>query len=132
PLVFNALVTIIGLLLQKKYMHFQQILSDYIERNFSATLIYAKLIECFKQNIESPNFNTVACMEYIFKFIVRSRTLFTIMNGESDKEDFETSLEELLDLFSSLMRNPDKQLVKVKSGILKYFPRSVTDILNVY
>ena len=131
-MVFNALVTIIGLLLKKKYMYFQQILNDYIERNFSATLIYTKLIECFKQNIEQPCYNTVTCMEYIFKFIVRSRTLFAFMNGDNDKEEFETFLEGLLQLFSNFMKNSDKQLIKVKSGILKYLPRSISDIITVY
>lgn len=134
-IVFSALVTIIGLLLQTKYMHFQDILNDYIDRNFSATLIYSKLVECFKRKIEMADYATVTCMEYIFKLIVRSRNLyllFTSMHGEQIKEDFEESLESLLELISNLMRSPEKQLIKVKSGILKYLPRSVTDIVSVY
>ncbi|KAJ6223195.1 hypothetical protein RDWZM_001740 [Blomia tropicalis] len=135
-LVFNALVTILSLLMKKRYMHFQQILTDYIEKNFSATLIYSKLIESFKMNLESENasqmYCTVTCMEYIFKFIVRSRTLFTIINGDSDREQFTSSLEDLLELISNLVQNTENHMIKVRSGVLKYFPHIIADLVTVY
>ncbi len=157
-LVFSALVTILGLLLQPRFMHFQTLLTDYIERNFSATLIYAKLVDCFKTTTKLPIstdyqtvFQTIACMEYLFKFIVRSRTLFVVMNGEEEEGGaFDRSIASLLEMLCGLMRvtttgtgskggkttstssSPDKALYRVKVAILKYLPRCLADIVSVY
>ena len=160
-LVFSALVTILGLLLQPRFMHFQTLLTDYIERNFSATLIYAKLVDCFKATTRLPVstdyqtvFQTIACMEYLFKFIVRSRTLFVVMNGEEEEGGaFDRSIASLLEMLCGLMRvtttgtgskggknqqqttsssSPDKALYRVKVAILKYLPRCLADIVSVY
>lgn len=157
-LVFRALVTILGLLLQPRYIHFQQLLSDYIERHFSATLIFSKLVSCFKTTAEltlplsSDNlkavYSTVACMHYLFKFIVRSRTLFVEMNGEDDGGQFADSLAGLLEVLCNLMRTgnaagstgntkqqitaTEKELYRVKVAILKFLPRCLADIATVY
>ncbi|KAH9406222.1 Dedicator of cytokinesis protein 2, partial [Tyrophagus putrescentiae] len=162
-LVFSALVTILGLLLQPRFMHFQTLLTDYIERNFSATLIYAKLVDCFKATTRLPVstdyqtvFQTIACMEHLFKFIVSSRTLFVVMNGEEEEGGaFDRSIASLLEMLCGLMRvttgtgtgskgggknqqqttsssSPDKALYRVKVAILKYLPRCLADIVSVY
>lgn len=133
--VFDALISIITHLLQEKYIHFQEILNDYIEKHFSATLVYMKLIECFKYYIENPDsnfsFQTVASMEFIFKFIIRSINLYSILN--TDKINFEYALENLFDLFVKLMETKTSDnVIKVQLGILKYFPKIIKNILTVF
>lgn len=162
-LVFSALVTILGLLLQPRYMHFQQLLTDYIDRHFSATLIFSKLVDCFRATAELNQlpvasgdayrtvYSTVTCMHYLFKFIVRSRTLFVEMNGEEDGGQFADSVAALLEVLCGLMRSSgaagssggsnskqpqitavEKELYRVKMAILKYLPRCLADIATVY
>lgn len=133
--VFDALVSIITHLLQAKYIHFQEILNDYIEKHFSATLVYMKLIESFQYYIQNPESNfsyqTVASMEFIFKFIIRSINLYSILN--TDKLDFECALENLFDLFVKLMETKTSDnVIKVQLGILKYFPKIIKNILTVF
>uniref|UniRef100_A0A452HLC5 C2 DOCK-type domain-containing protein n=1 Tax=Gopherus agassizii TaxID=38772 RepID=A0A452HLC5_9SAUR len=83
-LVFDALVFIIGLIADRKFQHFNPVLETYIKKHFSATLAYTKLTKVLRNyvdNAEKPGvtdqlFKAMKALEYIFKFIVRSRILF--------------------------------------------------------
>uniref|UniRef100_A0A4W3HNP4 Dedicator of cytokinesis 1 n=1 Tax=Callorhinchus milii TaxID=7868 RepID=A0A4W3HNP4_CALMI len=83
-LVFDALVFIIGLIADRKFQHFNPVLETYIKKHFSATLAYTKLTTVLKTYVEHPEkpsvsdqlFKAMKALEYVFKFIVRSRILF--------------------------------------------------------
>uniref|UniRef100_A0A8C8E8N0 Dedicator of cytokinesis 2 n=1 Tax=Otus sunia TaxID=257818 RepID=A0A8C8E8N0_9STRI len=83
-LVFDALVFIVGLVADKKFQHFNAVLEAYIRQHFSATLAYKKLISVLTQYVDhasrgepcEPLMRTFKALEYVFKFIVRSRHLF--------------------------------------------------------
>uniref|UniRef100_A0A8B9NE39 Dedicator of cytokinesis 2 n=1 Tax=Accipiter nisus TaxID=211598 RepID=A0A8B9NE39_9AVES len=85
-LVFDALVFIVGLVADKKFQHFNTVLEAYIRQHFSATLAYKKLISVLTQYVDhasqgepcEPLMRTFKALEYIFKFIVRSRHLFSL------------------------------------------------------
>uniref|UniRef100_A0A8D3CAV6 Dedicator of cytokinesis 2 n=1 Tax=Scophthalmus maximus TaxID=52904 RepID=A0A8D3CAV6_SCOMX len=82
-LVFDALIHIIGLIADRKFQHFNTVLEAYIKQHFSATLAYKKLMSVLKRYLDvssrgeqcEPIFRTLKALEYIFKFIVRSRNL---------------------------------------------------------
>uniref|UniRef100_A0A8C0L4Q1 Dedicator of cytokinesis 1 n=1 Tax=Canis lupus dingo TaxID=286419 RepID=A0A8C0L4Q1_CANLU len=83
--VFSTLpVFIIGLIADRKFQHFNPVLETYIKKHFSATLAYTKLTKVLRNyvdNAEKPGINeqlykAMKALEYIFKFIVRSRILF--------------------------------------------------------
>uniref|UniRef100_A0A8B9MXY3 Dedicator of cytokinesis 1 n=1 Tax=Accipiter nisus TaxID=211598 RepID=A0A8B9MXY3_9AVES len=90
-LVFDALVFIIGLIADRKFQHFNPVLETYIKKHFSATLAYTKLTKVLKTYVDNAEkcgitdqlFKAMKALEYIFKFIVRSRILF---NHEEEKE----------------------------------------------
>ncbi|NXT41679.1 DOCK2 protein, partial [Pelecanoides urinatrix] len=83
-LVFDALVFIVGLVADRKFQHFNAVLEAYIRQHFSATLAYKKLISVLTQYVDQASrgepceqlTRTFKALEYIFKFIVRSRHLF--------------------------------------------------------
>ncbi|NWY65785.1 DOCK2 protein, partial [Erithacus rubecula] len=83
-LVFDALVFIVGLVADRKFQHFNTVLEAYIRQHFSATLAYKKLLSVLTQYVEQAGRGepceslprTFKALEYIFKFIVRSRHLF--------------------------------------------------------
>ncbi|NXB23971.1 DOCK2 protein, partial [Rhagologus leucostigma] len=83
-LVFDALVFIVGLVADRKFQHFNTVLEAYIRQHFSATLAYKKLLAVLTQYVEQAGRGepcehlprTFKALEYIFKFIVRSRRLF--------------------------------------------------------
>uniref|UniRef100_A0A672TGD6 Dedicator of cytokinesis 2 n=1 Tax=Strigops habroptila TaxID=2489341 RepID=A0A672TGD6_STRHB len=87
-LVFDALIYIIGLIADRKFQHFNTVLEAYIQQHFSATLAYKKLMSVLKTYLDTssrgeqcePILRTLKALEYVFKFIVRSRTLFSQKN----------------------------------------------------
>uniref|UniRef100_A0A8C6GNG6 Dedicator of cytokinesis 2 n=1 Tax=Mus spicilegus TaxID=10103 RepID=A0A8C6GNG6_MUSSI len=88
-LVFDALIYIIGLIADRKFQHFNTVLEAYIQQHFSATLAYKKLMTVLKTYLDTssrgeqcePILRTLKALEYVFKFIVRSRTLFSQQPG---------------------------------------------------
>uniref|UniRef100_A0A8C7PXN9 Dedicator of cytokinesis 2 n=1 Tax=Oncorhynchus mykiss TaxID=8022 RepID=A0A8C7PXN9_ONCMY len=88
-LVFDALIYIIGLIADRKFQHFNTVLEAYIKQHFSATLAYKKLMSVLKRYLDVSSrgeqcenyLRTLKALEYIFKFIVRSRMLYS--QGES-------------------------------------------------
>lgn len=46
-----------------------------------------------KQDTEDPLYKTTRILQYIMKFIIRSRVLFANLNDDKDKVLFETSIE---------------------------------------
>uniref|UniRef100_A0A670ID93 Dedicator of cytokinesis 1 n=1 Tax=Podarcis muralis TaxID=64176 RepID=A0A670ID93_PODMU len=84
-LVFDALVFIIGLIADRKFQHFNPVLETYIKKHFSATLAYTKLTKVLRTYVDNAAvtdqlFKAMKSLEYIFKFIVRSRILFNQYN----------------------------------------------------
>ncbi|KAK9502031.1 hypothetical protein O3M35_012639 [Rhynocoris fuscipes] len=140
--VFNCLLYIIGLVSDRKYQHFQPILDLYIKESFCATLAYNKLIAVLKEHVENANspdreereilLKTMKSLQYIMKFIVRSRILFSELNGGKDEEEFASSLKNMLISTSALMvYNTDSTLL-VQGACLKYLPSTIPDMVQVF
>uniref|UniRef100_A0A7N8XQL1 Dedicator of cytokinesis 2 n=1 Tax=Mastacembelus armatus TaxID=205130 RepID=A0A7N8XQL1_9TELE len=92
-LVFDALIYIIGLIADRKFQHFNTVLEAYIKQHFSATLAY-----------KYPILRTLKALEYIFKFIVRSRMLYSQLYEGKEQAEFEESLRKLFESINNLMR----------------------------
>uniref|UniRef100_A0AAR2JGN1 Dedicator of cytokinesis 1 n=1 Tax=Pygocentrus nattereri TaxID=42514 RepID=A0AAR2JGN1_PYGNA len=84
-LVFDALVFIIGLIADRKFHHFNPVLETYIRKHFSATLAYTKLTKVLKNYVDHAEkltdqlLKAMKALEYIFKFIVRSRASLHVL-----------------------------------------------------
>ena len=86
--VLSGLATLIQLLANERFKHFQAVLETYIQEHFSHTLAAVRLISLVTKRIEtriSPmQFNAaqadlndryavLRCIEFLFRFIVRSQ-----------------------------------------------------------
>uniref|UniRef100_A0A4W4HML0 Dedicator of cytokinesis 1 n=1 Tax=Electrophorus electricus TaxID=8005 RepID=A0A4W4HML0_ELEEL len=133
-LVFDALVFIIGLIADRKFQHFNPVLETYIRKHFSATLAYTKLTKVLKNYVDHAEkltdqlLKAMKALEYIFKFIVRSRVLFN-QYGEAD---FMESLRNLFTSFSTMMHSEAESTSMVKGAALKYVPTIVNDVKLVF
>lgn len=151
-LVFQCLLMLIEIVSDKKYQHFQSVLDLYINENFSSTLAYEKLINvlerhfldafnCFeKENETVPDtdnpserklYKTIKNLQYIMKFIIRSRQLYAEINKDDGKFTFETRLEELMGLFVQLIQMPTP-LLRSQGAIFKYLHVIASDLVEVY
>ncbi|XP_078269755.1 dedicator of cytokinesis protein 1 isoform X2 [Rhinoraja longicauda] len=139
-LVFDSLVFIIGLIADRKFQHFNPVLETYIKKHFSATLAYTKLTTVLKNyvdNSEKPNvtdqlFKAMKSLEYVFKFIVRSRILFNQLYEDKGESDFMDSLRHLFRSINDMMSSTSDQTVIVKGAALKYLPTIVNDVKLVF
>ncbi|NXN93780.1 DOCK2 protein, partial [Rhinopomastus cyanomelas] len=113
-LVFDALVFIVGLVANTKFQHFNTVLEAYIRQHFSATLAYKKLIAVLTQYVElasrgepcEPLTRTFKALEYIFKFIVRSRHLYAQLYEGKETAEFQLSLQQFFLTLNQLMKSP--------------------------
>ncbi|KAF6108312.1 dedicator of cytokinesis 1 [Phyllostomus discolor] len=139
-LVFDALVFIIGLIADRKFQHFNPVLETYIKKHFSATLAYTKLTKVLRNYVDSAEkpgvgeqlYKAMKALEYVFKFIVRSRVLFNQLYENKGEADFRESLLQLFRSISTMMSSLSDQTVRVKGAALKYLPTIVNDVKLVF
>ncbi|XP_069467585.1 dedicator of cytokinesis protein 1 isoform X2 [Ambystoma mexicanum] len=139
-LVFDALVFIIGLIADRKFQHFNPVLETYIKKHFSATLAYTKLSRVLRNYVDSSEkpgmteqiFKAMKALEYIFKFIVRSRILFIQLYENKGEADFVESLLQLFTSINSMTSSASDQTLAIKGAALKYLPTIVNDVKLVF
>ncbi|XP_055899924.1 dedicator of cytokinesis protein 1-like isoform X3 [Biomphalaria glabrata] len=141
-LVFDALVYIIGLISDRKYSQFRPVLDAYITSTFSFAMAYNKLMVILKDYVDKANDKTpqsensllpaVKSLEYIFKFIIRSRQLFSLLNEGRGKQQFEISLRQLITAINNMMIYKTDNTLLVQGAALKYMSCVIGDVITVF
>ncbi|XP_053886534.1 dedicator of cytokinesis protein 2-like isoform X2 [Malaclemys terrapin pileata] len=140
-LIFDALVFIVGLIADRKFHHFNAVLEAYIQQHFSATLAYKKLISVLTQYVDSASqeepceslLRTFKALEYIFKFIVRSRHLFAQLYEGREKAEFQASLQQFFLSVNQLMKSTLESTTLLSQGAaLKYLPSILEDVFGIF
>lgn len=139
-IVFKGLNHIFSLLEDPKYEHFKPVLDTYIEGHFAAALVHRGLMTCVTQCADlirdtDKHETILRCfksLEWIFKFIVQSRILFTRATGDNTRDVFR---EEVFALFSSFKRMlshvNDAQIVPMQVIFLTNLSSTYTQLLRV-
>ncbi|XP_062488155.1 dedicator of cytokinesis protein 2-like isoform X2 [Pezoporus occidentalis] len=139
-LVFDALVFIVGLVADRKFQHFNTILETYIRQHFSATLAYKKLLSVLTQYVERVSrgepcdllLRTFKALEYVFKFIVRSRHLFAQLYEGKEAAEFQRSLQRFFLSLNQLMQSPLEGPTLLSQGAaLKFLPSILEDVCGI-
>lgn len=104
-LVFNALVTVLGIVQDRRFSNFQPVLDVYIEQHFNCAAASSHMIHSMNRLLVNPTSNETASplraalkvWHYIFKFIARSRELQKVkelgMGGGATAEHLESAFK---------------------------------------
>ncbi|XP_070539835.1 dedicator of cytokinesis protein 1-like isoform X2 [Ptychodera flava] len=143
-LIFDALVFVIQLIADKKYQHFGPVLDAYIKKHFSATLAYKKLMSVLNMYLnradqkekQEPLFKSLKALEYIFKFIVRSRVLYSQVLDRSiqGKQQFESEMRGLFQTINNMMKYTSTvdAILLCQGAAMKSLPIIVPVVLEVF
>ncbi|XP_035674913.1 dedicator of cytokinesis protein 1-like isoform X4 [Branchiostoma floridae] len=143
-LVFDALIGVIGLIADRKFHQFHPVLDTYIREHFSATLAYNKLMVVLKYYIDNANerdnheslLKAMKSLQYIFKFIVRSRVLYSQLYEGKGKQQFEAAVRHLFQSLNGMMTYTSDSTVGVqrviKGAALRYVPTVIPDVITVF
>uniref|UniRef100_A0AAY4BX73 Dedicator of cytokinesis 3 n=1 Tax=Denticeps clupeoides TaxID=299321 RepID=A0AAY4BX73_9TELE len=142
-LVFQSLVFIINLLRDSKYYHFRPVMDTYIQKHFAGALAYKELIRCLKWYMDRSAEvvrqdhiqEAMRALEYLFKFIVQSRILYSRATCGMEEEQFRTSIQELFQSIRfvlSLDSRSSETLVFTQAALLNSFPAIFNELLQMF
>ncbi|GFR93576.1 dedicator of cytokinesis protein 5 [Elysia marginata] len=141
-LIFDALIYIITLIMDRKYHQFRPVLDAYIDTAFSFAMVYNKLMVILRDYVdkadegstqaEAPLLKAMKSLEYIFKFIIKSRCLFSMLNEGRGKQQFEISLKQLIVAINNMMVYKSSHTLLVQGAALKYMPLVIGDVMTVF
>ncbi|XP_076266832.1 dedicator of cytokinesis protein myoblast city isoform X3 [Rhynchophorus ferrugineus] len=141
-MVFECLLRIINLVTTDfQYLHFEPVLDVYVKESFSATLAYGKLISILKSvinktvqswNKEKLILQTMKGLQYIMRFIARSRILLLEVDPEASSDKFVDNMREFLHNVISLMSIENNDYLLDQGACLKYLPTIIPEILLVF
>uniref|UniRef100_A0A7M4ES71 Dedicator of cytokinesis protein 4 n=1 Tax=Crocodylus porosus TaxID=8502 RepID=A0A7M4ES71_CROPO len=141
--VFDCLVHIINLLQDSKFHHFKPVMDTYIESHFAGALAYRDLIKVLKWHIDRVTEielqehiqEVLKAQEYIFKYIVQSRRLFSLATGGQNEEEFRCCIQELLlsiRFFLSQESKGASALSQLQTVFLSSFPAVYSELLKLF
>ncbi|XP_038636091.1 dedicator of cytokinesis protein 4 isoform X1 [Scyliorhinus canicula] len=140
--VFDSLVHIINLLQDIKFQHFKPVMDTYIESHFAGALAYRDLIKVLKRyidrSIEAERQehiqDVLRAQEYIFKYIIHSRSLYTLATGGQNEEEFRSSIYELFQsvrYFLSIESPGSSIITQTQAVFLSSFPAVYSELLKL-
>uniref|UniRef100_A0A665WAF8 Dedicator of cytokinesis 4b n=1 Tax=Echeneis naucrates TaxID=173247 RepID=A0A665WAF8_ECHNA len=136
--VFDSLVHIINLLQDSKFQHFKPVMDTYIESHFAGALSYRDLIKVLKWYVDrivdaehqDHIQQVLKASEYIFKYIIQSRRLFSLATGGQNEEEFRVCIHELFMSIRFFLSQENKSTSPAM--FLRTFPAVYGELLKIF
>uniref|UniRef100_A0A4W6G432 Dedicator of cytokinesis 4b n=1 Tax=Lates calcarifer TaxID=8187 RepID=A0A4W6G432_LATCA len=137
--VFDSLVHIINLLQDSKFQHFKPVMDTYIESHFAGALSYRDLIKVLKWYVDrivdaehqDHIQQVLKASEYIFKYIIQSRRLFSLATGGQNEDEFRVCIHELFMSIRFFLSQENKGTSPV-AVFLRTFPAVYGELLKIF
>uniref|UniRef100_A0A3Q0SMD3 Dedicator of cytokinesis protein 4 n=1 Tax=Amphilophus citrinellus TaxID=61819 RepID=A0A3Q0SMD3_AMPCI len=141
--VFDSLVHIINLLQDSKFQHFKPVMDTYIESHFAGALSYRDLIKVLKWYVDrivdaehqDHIQQVLKASEYIFKYIIQSRRLYSLATGGQNEEEFRVCIHELfmsIRFFLSQENKGTTPVAQTQAVFLRTFPAIYGELLKIF
>lgn len=146
-LVFQALVTILGIVSDRRFTNFKPVLDVYIERHFTCSTASSHIIKSLHKLLRNPGSiegattlrSSIKVWHYLFKFIVRSREIQRAkdvgMGVTSDhlETTFKRELSALLSQVNSLMRAlSPSSIIGTQTLAVQHFASILPDLAKCF
>lgn len=148
-LVFNALVTVLGIVQDRRFSNFQPVLDVYIEKHFNCAPASSHMIHSMNRLLANPTSNETASplraalkvWHYIFKFIARSRELQKIkeigMGGGATAEHFETTFKRelrshLAEVTRMMSTSSPPSIIGTQTIALQHFTSILPELAKIF
>uniref|UniRef100_A0A8C7S616 Dedicator of cytokinesis 3 n=1 Tax=Oncorhynchus mykiss TaxID=8022 RepID=A0A8C7S616_ONCMY len=136
-------VFIINLLRDSRFYHFRPVMEAYIQNHFAGALAYKELIRCLKWYMDRSAEvvrqdhiqEAMKALEYLFKFIVQSRILYSRATCGMEEDQFRASIQELFQSIRfvlSLDSRSSETLVFTQAALLNSFPDIFDELLQMF
>ncbi|KAH9176763.1 C2 domain in Dock180 and Zizimin proteins-domain-containing protein [Lactarius sanguifluus] len=147
-LVFNALVTVLGIVQDRRFSNFQPVLDIYIQQHFNYASASSHMINSMNRMLADPTGNDTASplraaikvWHYIFKFIVKSRALQKAkeagVGGGATAEHLESSfmreLRSHLSEVNKMMKTTSPSLIGTQTLALQRFTSILPELAQIF
>lgn len=148
-LVFNALVTVLGIVQDRRFSNFQPVLDVYIEKHFDCAAAASHMIHSMNRLLANPASEDTApnlraalkVWHSIFRFIARSRELqkakeITILGGGATAEHLESTFrQELrahLSAVTHMMSISSPAVVGTQTIALQHFTSILPELEKIF
>ncbi|KAH9046876.1 hypothetical protein EDB84DRAFT_1557919 [Lactarius hengduanensis] len=147
-LVFNALVTVLGIVQDRRFSNFQPVLDIYIQQHFNYASASSHMISSMNRMLADPTGNDTASplraaikvWHYIFKFIVKSRALQKAkeagVGGGATAEHLESSfmreLRSHLSEVNKMMKTTSPSLIGTQTLALRRFTSILPELAQIF
>ncbi|KAI7952095.1 hypothetical protein MJO28_007779 [Puccinia striiformis f. sp. tritici] len=148
-LVFNALVTLLGIVSDRRFTNFKPVVDLYIDHHFSSTTASNHLLQSFQCLLNNPtspeNAHPLRCTikvwGYLMRFIVRSRELQRLkelsapssgLMCDAVESKFKVDISTLLGRINNLMTTDSSSIIGTQTLAVQHFPSLLTELAKVF
>nr|XP_020467836.1 dedicator of cytokinesis protein 3-like [Monopterus albus] len=118
-------------------------MDTYIQKHFAGALAYKELIRCLKWYMDRSAEvvrqdhiqEAMRALEYLFKFIIQSRILYSRATGGMEEEQFRSGIQELFQSIRfvlSLDSRSSETLIFTQAALLNSFPAIFDELLQMF
>ncbi|KAG6908384.1 hypothetical protein DXG01_004813 [Tephrocybe rancida] len=148
-LVFNALVTVLGIVQDRRFSNFQPVLDVYIEKHFTCAAASSHMIHSMNRLLLNPTSAETASplraalkvWHYIFKFIARSRELQKAkeigMGGDTTAEHLDTTFKKelkvhLAEVTRMMSTTSPPSIIGTQTIALQHFTSILPELVKIF
>ena len=146
-LVFNALVTVLGIVQDRRFSNFQPVLDVYIEQHFNCAAAASLMLRAMNRLLRNPTGPDTASplraalkvWHYIFKFITRARELQKqkeVVNGATS-EHLETTFKKevqahLVEINRMMATSSPLSIIGTQTIALQHFTSTLPELAKIF